>query len=52
MSTVIENKEKQGGYRVFSKGASEIILKKYVLTSWCIYIYVTDANTFMVVMEN
>lgn len=28
MSTVIENKS-EGRYRVFSKGASEIILKKY-----------------------
>lgn len=28
MSTVIEKKDKQGGYRVFSKGASEVMLKK------------------------
>lgn len=33
MSTVIEQKfdEDQEGYRVFSKGASEIILKKLVV---------------------
>lgn len=28
MSTVVEKKDPQGGYRVFSKGASEIILKR------------------------
>lgn len=28
MSTVIKKADAQGGYRVFTKGASEIVLKK------------------------
>ena len=28
MSTVLKNKDEKGGYRLFTKGASEIVLKK------------------------
>lgn len=30
MSTIVEKTDNQGGFRVFTKGASEIVMKRYI----------------------